>query len=171
MKENHEAAALWRLLTSCMWKERINYKTYEPLCNSCASIYAAWQSTFSRSVLHNKMKVANLAEVARDKWTLLFRNRQMKSFIGTANMMPARAPGEKGGAEQHRPRLRKRAGHMGRKLSCAKSLDNCLATGRAWPSSSSSLKLLVSLLWKVFDYHYYQLCVRPPVSAAWFSFH
>lgn len=70
----------------------------------------------------------------------------MKSFIGTVDMMPVRAPGGKGGAEQHRPDLRKRAGHMGRVLSCAKSLDNCLATGCAWPSSSSLLKFLVSLL-------------------------
>lgn len=97
------------------------------------------------SVQYNKIKVADLAEVARisEHFLSVSLNSQMKSFIGTANMMPARAPGGRGGAEQHRPRLRKRAGRMGRNLSCAKSLDNCLETGRAWPSSSSLLKLLV----------------------------
>lgn len=73
-------------------------------------------------------------------------NSQMKSFTGTANMMPTRPPGGKGGAEQHRPHLRKRAGHMGRNLSRAKSLDKGLATGHDWPSFSSLLRLLVSLL-------------------------
>lgn len=80
-------------------------------------------------------------------------NSQMKSFIGTANMMPARPPGGKGGAEQHRPHLRKRAGLMGRNLSCAKWLDNALATGHDWPSFPGSLRLLVSLLRTVLCCH------------------
>lgn len=93
-------------------------------------------------------------------------NSQMKSFIGTANMMPARPPGGKGGAEQHRPHLRKRAGHMGRNLSCAKWLDNALATGRDWPSFSGSLRLLVYLLQTVLCYHEHQKLSFP---AACFS--
>lgn len=58
----------------------------------------------------------------------------MKSFIGTTNRMPVRTSGETGGVEQHRLHVRRRAGHLGRDLCCAKSPVNCLAKGCNCPS-------------------------------------
>ena len=65
----------------------------------------------------------------------LVLNSQMKSFIGTTNMMPVRPSGEMGGVEQHRLHARKRVGHLGRNLCCAKSPVNCLAEDCNCPSS------------------------------------
>lgn len=48
--------------------------------------------------------------------------------------MPVRPSGETGGVEQHRLHARKRVGHLGRDLCCAKSPVNCLAEGCNCPS-------------------------------------
>lgn len=66
----------------------------------------------------------------------LLLSNQMKSFIGTTNMMPVRSSGETGGVEHHRLQMRERVGQLGKNICLAKSPVNCLAEDRIGLSSS-----------------------------------